>query len=75
MPKLPIVKSNDLVRALERLGFFKHRQRSSSHLIMVHVDGRRTVIPMHSGKDVPKGTLKAILRDTEITTESLIENL
>jgi predicted RNA binding protein YcfA (HicA-like mRNA interferase family) len=30
---------------------------------------------MHSGKDVPKGTLKAILRDTEITTESLIENL
>jgi predicted RNA binding protein YcfA (HicA-like mRNA interferase family) len=42
---------------------------------MVHIDGRRTVIPVRSGKDMPKGTLKAILRDIEITTEELIANL
>ena len=39
---------------------------------MKHSNGLRTIIPVHGGKDVPKGTLKAILRDIEITVEQLI---
>ena len=75
MPKLPIIKSNELIKALERLGFFIHRQGSTSHLIMVNNDGKRCIIPIHQGKDMPKGTLKAILRDVEISIEELIANL
>ena len=75
MPKLPIIKDKQLIKVLKKLGFVKHRQRGTSHLIMVHSDGRRTVISIHSGKDIPRGTLKAILRDIEITNNNFIDLL
>ncbi|MFH1099064.1 MAG: type II toxin-antitoxin system HicA family toxin [Candidatus Uhrbacteria bacterium] len=72
-PKLPtIIKDQDLLRALKRLGFFEHRQRGTSHLIMKHADGRRMTVAIHAGRDIPKGTLRAILRDANITPEQLI---
>ena len=75
MPKLPVVKSKDLVKVLRAVGFLEHRQRSTSHLVMKHNDGRRTIVPMHSNKDIPKGTLLAILKDIQITKEELIKIL
>jgi len=75
MPKIPIIKAKNLIRALKKLGFSEHRQRGSSHLVLKHLDGRRTIIPIHSGKDIPRGTLKAILRDIEISVAELIEAL
>ena len=75
MPKLPVVKSKDLVKVLRAAGFLEHRQRSTSHLVMKHNDGRRTIVPMHSNKDIPKGTLLAILKDIQITKEELIKIL
>jgi len=42
---------------------------------MKHSDGRRTVVPMHSNKDIPKGTLLAILKDIQITKEEFMEIL
>ena len=75
MPKLPVVKSKDLVGALKAVGFLEHRQRSTSHLVMKHNDGRRTIVPMHSNKDIPRGTLLAILKDIQITKEDLIKIL
>lgn len=73
MPKLPTIKDRQLIRALKKLGFFEHRQRGTSHLIMAHPDGRRTSVPIHPGKDIPRGTLKGILRDLEISTEEFIK--
>ena len=75
MPKLPVVKSKNLVRALKTIGFFELRQKSTSHLMMKHEDGRRTIIPMHSNKEIPKGTLLAILKDIQITKEKLLSLL
>ena len=42
---------------------------------MKHQDGRRAVISIHPGKDIPKGTLKAILKDIEVSVDELINNL
>lgn len=75
MPKLPILNSRNLIKALKSIGFLEHRQKSTSHLVMKHHDGRRTVVPIHSNKDIPKGTLLAILRDIQITKEELIKIL
>ena len=75
MPKLPTVKSKDLVKILKSIGFLEHRQKSTSHLMMKHIDGRRTIVPMHSNKDIPKGTLLAILKDIQITKEELVKIL
>ena len=75
MPKLPIIKSRNLVKALKKSGFYEHRQRGTSHLIMVHSDGRRTSVPIHQGKDIPRGTLKGIIRDLEISNKEIIDLL
>jgi len=50
MPKLPALKSSEVVRALERAGFIRARQRGS-HLRMKRGNLAVTV-PMHSG-DLP----------------------
>ncbi len=70
MPKLPVVTSQKLLKALSFVGFV-HVGGSGSHKVMKHNDGRRTTVPMH-GKDIPKGTLLAILRDVEISKEELV---
>jgi len=43
------------------LGFQKIRQKGS-HIRFAHPDGRKTTIPDHSNKDVPKGLLSKIIR-------------
>lgn len=74
MPKLPIIKSIDFVRALKMLGFFEHRQ-NGSHLVLKHSDGRRVVVAIHAGRDIPSGTLHAMLRDISLTSDQLRELL
>lgn len=74
MPKLPVVKAKELVKVIIKFGFIQHGQMKGSHLLLKHIDGRRTTIPMH-GKDVPTGTLLAILRDIKITKEDFIKVL
>jgi len=49
MPKLPVVKTKELIRALKKLDFFEHH-RVGSHAQFKHLDGRRTTIPVHYGK-------------------------
>lgn len=65
MPKRKQIKANELVKILERAGFVRRRSRGS-HLILKHSDGRRTIVPMHSSKNIPIGTLKAILKDVRL---------
>jgi len=74
-PKLPRVDSRQLIRALKRAGFEEQRRRGS-HLHMRRTsDGRRVTVPMHKGRTVPTGTLRAILRDAEISIEEFQELL
>lgn len=70
MSDLPAITARRLIRALERLGFRKHRQRGTSHLVMKHPDNRITTVAVHSG-DIPRGTLYGILRDIRVTPEEL----
>lgn len=68
MPKLPIIKTRELIRVLLKLGFFKHHQ-VGSHAQFKHSDGRRTTVPIHQGKDIDKKMLSGIIDDLEITIE------
>ena len=71
MPKLPSLTPREVVRKLKKLGFVEHHQ-VGSHLTMKQVaTGRRAVIPMHA-KDLPRGTLLAILREAGIDREEFL---
>ena len=74
MPKLPVVTPKKLIRVLVRLGFFRYSKGRGSHIMMVHTDGRKIIVPMHS-KDIPKGTLAGMLKDIKISKDELIELL
>jgi len=68
-PKLPRVDCRQLIRALKRVGFEEQRQRGS-HLHMRRAsDGKRVTVPVHKGRTVPTGTLRAILRDADISID------
>ena len=68
---LPVVKSRELVRALERLGFVLLRKSPGSHWQFQHPDGRRTTVPVHRGCDIGPGLLRKILRDIEVDVDEL----
>ena len=60
------MKSSELLRFLKKDGWFEIRQ-SGSHVMMKHATKiNQIVVPFHSGKEVPKGTLQSILKDAEL---------
>ena len=74
MSKIPILKPEEVVRALKILGFTEVRQKGS-HKIMKHKDGRITVVPIHKGRDISPVLLKKILKDINISPEEFLEAL
>lgn len=56
-----------VIQILERNGFALSRTRGS-HNIFRHPDGRKTVVPLHN-KDLPKGTLMAIIKQSGISRD------
>lgn len=74
MSRLPVLKPSEVVRALKQAGFEEHHQRGS-HLYLRHPEsGQLTSVPMHPG-DLPKGTLRAILRQAGLSKSELIDLL
>lgn len=72
--RLPVLKPAEVIRALEKAGWYIHRQKGS-HLIMHKTNSSNLIIiPMHN-RDLPKGTLHGILNDAELSTEEFIELL
>jgi len=73
--KLPRVDCQDLIRALQRAGFVEQRQRGSHLHLRRESDGKRVTVPVHKGRVVPIGTLRAILRDANISIDEFRELL
>ncbi|UCE20357.1 MAG: type II toxin-antitoxin system HicA family toxin [Gemmatimonadota bacterium] len=69
--KIPILKPDQLIRALEKLGFSRTRKSRSGYLRYCHPDGRRTTVPAHKGKTISRGLLRKIIRDVDISFEEL----
>jgi predicted RNA binding protein YcfA (HicA-like mRNA interferase family) len=74
MPRLPVLKPREVVRALERLGFVEARQRGA-HRQFRHPDGRATTVPFHSGRDIAPPLLRQIIKDINVTAEEFLEQL
>jgi len=49
MPKLPVLKPQEVVARLQSLGFAEVRQRGS-HKQFRHKDGRATTVPFHGSR-------------------------
>ncbi|WP_103669935.1 type II toxin-antitoxin system HicA family toxin [Pseudanabaena sp. BC1403] len=66
MPKSPRLTASQVIKQLKSAGFLEVSQ-NGSHLKLFNPDTRRTVIvPVHSSKMIPIGTLKAIEKQAGI---------
>ena len=73
MSKLPVLTGEELIKILERMGFEKVRQKGS-HVRLKHPDGRVTTVPIHKGRDIPKGLLRKIIReDLGLTVDEFLK--
>jgi predicted RNA binding protein YcfA (HicA-like mRNA interferase family) len=72
MDKITPLPSKKVVMALEKLGFQQIRQKGS-HLFMLHIDGRTTIITIHPDEDIGKGIARKIIKDAKITREEWLK--
>ncbi len=74
MARLPNVGAKDLIRALEKAGFVRARQKGS-HVSLRHPETKRAVVvPMHTG-DLKRPLLKKIIQDAGLTEDDFRELL
>lgn len=69
-------RAREAIRALERGGFFIERSSGSHHLLLHRTDPRRrAIVPYHGNKDIPRGTLRNILRQAQLTVDEFLSLL
>ena len=73
MSKLPRVSGRQCIRALEKIGFYRVRQRGSHIIMRRDSPYAKTVVP--NDKELPPGTLRAIIRQTGLTVKEFIDLL
>ncbi len=74
MPKLPRLTGAELIKVLRKLGFEVSKIKGSHHILR-HSDGRRVVVPLHSGEIIGPGLFSKILDQAEVTVEELLSVL
>jgi len=73
--RLPSLTARQIVRALERAGFTVART-TGSHCRLVHSGdpARKVTVPIHGG-DLPRGTVRAIIAQADMTVAEFLELL
>ena len=71
MPKLPLISGIEAIKALNKVGY-KMDHQTGSHIILRQEKEphRRLTVPNH--KELAKGTLRAIIRQTGLTIEEFV---
>lgn len=72
---LPAIRPKEVIRALERAGFFIRRV-SGSHYILKHPSNAtlRVIVPFRN-RDLKGGTLQAIVKQAGFTNEEFLKLL
>jgi len=70
MAKLPRVTAREIIAVLQKCGFALARQ-DGSHQIYKNAEGKRTTVPVHASKILHPKILKTIIKDADISPETL----
>lgn len=72
MPKLPVVKPIQLIKAFKKIEFIEVRQKGSH--VQMKKGNLLVTVPLHT-RDINPATLKSILRQARLSTKELLEIL
>ena len=70
MSKLPVLSGAECVKAPGKIGFDVYRQRGGHIVLIRKSPPAQTTIPNH--KELDRGTLLAIIRQTGLTVEEFV---
>ena len=74
MVKLKSLKYEELIKKLKKIGFRFYRSGKGSHELWVRdEDGKVIPVPKRKGKEIKKGTLRAIIREIGIDLEEFMK--
>jgi predicted RNA binding protein YcfA (HicA-like mRNA interferase family) len=71
-PKLPRLTAKQLIKKLNDNGYILFEVRGSHHHFIHPQEQRKVTIPVHAGKIIGPGLLKAILRQLKLKPEDLL---
>jgi predicted RNA binding protein YcfA (HicA-like mRNA interferase family) len=66
--KLPVIRSNQLIKILERRNCLFKRQTGSHRIFYCPESKRIIVVPIHN-KPIKKGLLRSIIKDLDLSVE------
>jgi len=73
MSKLPVISGKNCIKALERFGFIIKRQEGSHIVLRKDNPFCQLVVPNH--KTLDRGTLRAIIRQADLSIDEFIKAL
>lgn len=71
MTRLPRARGTEVIRALQRGGFEIAHIRGSHYYLRKPGQQRLVVVPVYGNRDLPTGTLRAVLRQADLRIEEL----
>jgi len=74
LPKISPLNPQKLIKILQTAGFKIIRQKGS-HIIMIDNRKTRIVIPIHPGKDIKPGLIRAIIKEAGLSRENFFKLL
>ena len=77
MAKLPSLSSTEVISALQKVGFrFAPKRGKGSHIALVGIrEGRTRLVIIPKRKDIPAGTLHAILEMAALSRDEFLDLL
>jgi predicted RNA binding protein YcfA (HicA-like mRNA interferase family) len=70
--RIPVLKPQEVVDILQRLGFVEVRHRGT-HKQFRDARGRCTTVPFHQGRDISPILLRQIAKDIGMSPEELVQ--
>ena len=67
MTKPPLLSGKEIVKAFEKVGYYRVSQKGSH--IKIRNDTRQIILIIPAHKEVDRWTLRGIIRDAELTME------
>ena len=71
MSKLPVISGRECIKVLEKAGFYFKRQEGSHIVLRKDNPFAQVVVPEH--KELDRGTLRSIIRQSSLSLDEFIE--